>query len=134
MEYIANELERNGVNINKEVFKEQMNMFKKEYGPRYEEIMNRVKPEDLTGIFHTMNMNNYGRILSYLLLLYYERKRGVDITEPLRLVTIAMKVISKKSRKTIWQRLNSITFIYMIIFVKLLILILYYSISLRSFL
>ena len=132
MEYIANELERNGVNINKEVFKEQMNMFKKEYGPRYEEIMNRVKPEDLTGIFHTMNMNNYGRILSYLLLLYYERKRGVDITEPLRLVAIAMKVISKKSRKTIWQRLNSITYIYMIIFVKLLIL--YYSISLRSFL
>ena len=51
MEYIADELKRNGVNINKEVFKEQMNMFKKEYGPRYEEIMNRVKPEDLTGIF-----------------------------------------------------------------------------------
>ena len=132
MEYIADELKRNGVNINKEVFKEQMNMFKKEYGPRYEEIMNRVKPEDLTGIFHTMNMNNYGRILSYLLLLYYERKRGVDITEPLRLVAIAMKVISKKSRKTIWQGLNSITYIYMIIFVNFLIL--YYSISLRSFL
>ena len=132
MEYIADELKRNGVNINKEVFKEQMNMFKKEYGPRYEEIMNRVKPEDLTGIFHTMNMNNYGRILSYLLLLYYERKRGVDITEPLRLVAIAMKVISKKSRKTIRQRLNSITYIYMIIFV--IFLILYYSISLRSFL
>ena len=79
-----------------------------------------------------MNMNNYGRILSYLLLLYYERKRGVDITEPLRLVAIAMKVISKKSRKTIWQRLNSITYIYMIIFVNFLIL--YYSISLRLFL
>ena len=132
MEYITNELKRNGVNIDKEVFKEQMNMFKKEYGPRYEEIMKRVKPEDLTGIFHTMNMNNYGRVLSYLLLLYYERKRGVDITEPLRLVAIAMKVISKKSRKTICQRLNSIAYIYMVIFVKFLIL--YYSISLHSFL
>ena len=132
MEYIADELKRNGVNINKEVFKEQMNMFKKEYGPRYEEIMKRVKPEDLTIIFHTMNMNNYGRVLSYLLLLYYERKRGVDITEPLRLIAIAMEVISKKSRKTICQRLNSIVYIYMIIFVKFLIL--YYSISLRSFL
>ena len=132
MEYIADELKRNGVNINKEVFKEQMNMFKKEYGPRYEEIMKRVKPEDLTAIFHTMNMNNYGRVLSYLLLLYYERKCGVDITEPLRLVAIAMKVISKKIRKTICQRLNSIAYIYMIIFVKFLII--YYSISLHSFL
>ena len=131
MEYIADELKRNGVNIDKEVFKEQMNMFKKEYGPRYEEIMKRVKPEDLTNIFHTMNMNNYGRALSYL-LLYYERKCGVNITEPLRLVAIAMKVISKKSRKTICQRINSIVYIYMIISVKFLIL--YYSISLRSFL
>ena len=132
MEYVADELKRNGVNINKEVFKEQMNMIKKEYGPRYEEIMKRVKPEDLTAIFHTTNTNNYGRVLSYLLLLYYERKRGVDITEPLRLVAIAMKVISKKSRKTICQRLDSIAYIYMTIFVKFLIL--YYSISLHSFL
>ena len=31
MEYIADELKRNGININKEVFKEQMNMMKKEY-------------------------------------------------------------------------------------------------------
>ena len=132
MEYIADELKRNGVNINKEVFKEQMNMFKKEYGPRYEEIMKRVKPEDLTVIFHTTNTNNYGRVLSYLLLLYYERKRGVDITEPLRLVAIAMKVISKKSRKTTCQRLDSIAYICMTIFVTFLIL--YYSISLHSFL
>ena len=94
-----------------------MNMIKKEYGPRYEEIMKRVKPEDLTAIFHTTNTNNYGRVLSYLLLLYYERKRGVDITEPLRLVALAMKVISKKSRKTICQRLDSIAYIYIYIYI-----------------
>ena len=132
MEYIADELKRNGVNINKEVFKKQMNMIKKEYGPRYEEIMKRVKPEDLTAIFHTTNTNSYGRVLSYLLLLYYERECGADITEPLRLVALAMKVIPKKSRKTIYQRLGSIVYIYTPIFVKFLLL--YYSISLHSFL
>ena len=132
MEYIVNELERNGVNINKEVFKEQMNMIKKEYGPVYEEMTNRIKPEDLTAIFHATNTNSYGRILSYLMLLYYERECGADSTEPLRLVALTMKSIPEKARRTTWQRLCSVACIYTTIFVKFLIL--YYSISLRSFL
>ena len=103
MEYIADELKRNGVNINKEVFKEQMSRMKKEYGARYEDMMKRAEPEDLTDIFHSMNMNSDGRILSYLLLLYYEKQRGVDIAEPLRLVANVMKLkLEKKSRKTLF--------------------------------
>ena len=130
MEYIADELKRNGININKKVFKEQMNRMKKEYGPRYEEMMKRAEPEDLTAIFHSMNMNSDARILFYLLLLYYERQRGVDIVEPLRLVANAMKLELKKSRKTLWQRfvlyLGIITCTLTHDFVKIL---LYYSMA-----
>ena len=124
MEYIADELKQNGININKEVFKEQMSMMKKEYGPRYEEMMKRAEPEDLTVIFHSMNMNSDGRILSYLLLLYYEKQRGVDIAEPLCLVANVMKLKLEKSRKTLWQRFGIITC------TLTQILLLYYSITL----
>ena len=67
MEYIASELERNGVNLNKEVFKDQMNKIKEENEKRYEELMERVDGEDLTKIFHTTNMNSDSRIVSFLL-------------------------------------------------------------------
>ena len=33
------------------------------------------------------------------------RQRGVDINEPLRLVANAIKLISEKSKETLWQRL-----------------------------
>ena len=113
MEYIANELKRNGINLNKEIFKEQMNKMKEEYGERYEELLERVDDEDLSVVFHIMNMNSDARILSFLLLLYYERQRGVDITGPIRLVanvmklnlSNVMKLKLEKSRKTLRQRL-----------------------------
>ena len=130
MDYIVNELERNGADINKEVIKEQMNIIRKEYEPLYMEILNHVNPEDLINIFHTMDINTHGRVLSYLLLLYYERECGVDITEHLYLLALRMKVISKK--KTFCQRIGSITCIYTTIFVRFLLL--YYSISCCKFL
>ena len=105
MEYITSELKRNGINLNKEVFKDQMNKIKEEYGERYEELMERADAEDLTEIFHTINMNSDARILSFLLLLYYEWQRGVDIGEPLRLVANVMKLNLKRVEKTLWQRL-----------------------------
>ena len=109
MEYIVNELKRNGININKEVFKEQMNKMKEEFGERYEELLERADAEDLSDVFHSMNMNSDARTLSFLLLLYYERQRGVDITEPIRLVanvmrlnlSDVMKLKLEKSRKTL---------------------------------
>ena len=105
MEYIASELERNGVNLNKEVFKDQMNKIKEENEKRYEELMERVDGEDLKKIFHTTNMNSDARIVSFLLLLYYERQRDVDIRGPLRLVAIVMKLNFEKSKKPLWQGL-----------------------------
>ena len=132
MDYIVIELERNGVDIDKEVIKEQMNIIKKEYEPMYMEILNCINPEDLINIFHTMDINTHGRVLSYLVLLYYERERGVDITEHLHLVALAMKVISKKDKKTFCQRIGSIVYVYTAIFVKFLLL--FYSISYCKFL
>ena len=105
MEYIASELKRNGIILNKEVFKDQMNKIKEEYGERYEELMGRADAEDLTEIFHSTNMNSDARILSFLMLLYYERQRGVDFGEPLRLVANVMKLNLKRVEKTLWQGL-----------------------------
>ena len=128
MDYIVIELERNGVDIDKEVIKEQMNIIRKEYEPMYMEILNCINPEDLINIFHATDINTHARVLSYLVLLYYERERGVDITEHLHLVALIMKVISKKDKKTFCQRIC----IYSAIFVRLLLL--YYSISYCKFL
>ena len=132
MDYIVIELERNGVDIDKEVIKEQMNIIRKEYEPMYMEILNCINPEDLINIFHATDINTHGRVLSYLVLLYYERERGVDITEHLHLVALTMKVISKKDKKTFCQRIGSIACIYTAIFVRFLLL--YYSISYCKFL
>ena len=128
MDYIVIELERNGVDIDKEVIKEQMNIIRKEYEPMYMEILNCINPEDLINIFHATDINTHGRVLSYLVLLYYERERGVDITEHLHLVALTMKVISKKDKKTLCQRIC----IYTAIFVRFLLL--YYSVSYCKFL
>ena len=76
-----------------------------EYGEAYEELLNCLpaEEEDLTNIFHTMNMNCNGRILSFLALLYYERQRGVDIRGPIRLVANVLKL--NFTKKSLWQRL-----------------------------
>ena len=105
MNYIMSELGQNGVNLNKEVFIYEMNKMKKKYGERYEDLLEREDAEDLTEVFYSMNANSYGRIMAFLLLLYYERQRGVDINEPLRLVANVMKLNFKKSEETLWQRL-----------------------------
>ena len=128
MDYIVIELERNGVDIDKEVIKEQMNIIRKEYEPLYMEMLNYINPEDLINIFHATDINTYGRVLTYLVLLYHERERGVDITEHLHLVALAMKVNSKKDKKTFCQRIGSI---YTTIFVRFL---LYYFLSCCKFL
>ena len=56
------ELRCNGININEEVFKTQMKKIIEEYGEAYEGLLNRLhaEQEDLTNIFHTMNMNSDG--------------------------------------------------------------------------
>ena len=106
MEYIANELCRNGANLNKEMLKDQLNKIKEKYGERYQELIHRVDAENLIEVFHAVNINSDGRILSYLLLLYYERQRGVNVEEPLRLVANVMRLnFEKRKKKTLCQRL-----------------------------
>ena len=98
-------LRSNGVHINEEVFKSQMEKMIEENGEIYEEILNRLpaEEENLTKIFHSMNVNSDGRILSFLALLYYERQRGVNIKTPLRLVANVMKLKLRKRSKSLWR-------------------------------
>ena len=101
------ELRGNGIHINEEVFKTQMKKMIEENGEAYEEILNRLpaEKENLTNIFHSMNVNSDGRILSFLTLLYYERQRGVNIRAPIRLVANVMKLNLRKRPKSLWRRL-----------------------------
>ena len=67
MEFILSELRRNRVGINEQVFKREMNKIIKNYGEMYAE-------EELSDVFYTMNINNNGRAMAFLALLYHKRR------------------------------------------------------------
>ena len=75
MDYIASELGRNGVIVNKKVSIYEMNKMKKKYEERYENLLGREDAEDLFEVFHSLNVNSYGQSMAFLLLLYYEATR-----------------------------------------------------------
>ena len=103
------ELRYNGIHINEEMFKSKMRKIIEENGEVHEELMNRLTAdeENLTNIFHSMNVHSDGRILSFLTLLYYQRQRGVNISASIRLVANVMKMKTlKKVEKSMLQKLT----------------------------
>ena len=91
MEIIVNELQRNSVNIDKRTSSHHINEILDRHGELYGEIAARLNPEDVSNVFTEMNVNNFGRAMAYLTLIYL-----LDIPEDARrkavcLVTTIMK-------------------------------------------
>ena len=81
-----------------------MNKIIDDYGQVYEQMADRLgAEEELMDVFHTMNINSNGRAMTFLALLYYKRRSGVDICRPIRLVANVLKL--KFRKKSFWQRL-----------------------------
>ena len=60
MEVIVNELQRNGVNIDKTTLSHHISEILARHRELYSEIAARVNSEDVSNVFTEMNVNNFG--------------------------------------------------------------------------
>ena len=71
MEVIADELQKNGVNINVETLSEHIQYILDNYRDCFNDSVDRLTREELLlDVFHEMNVNNFGRAMAYLTLVY----------------------------------------------------------------
>ena len=70
MEVIADELLKNNVNIDKKILTDHINDVLDRHKELYDEMVARLRPDELSDIFLKMNVNNLGRAMAYLTLVY----------------------------------------------------------------
>ena len=71
IEVIADELEKNGVNVDVETLSEHIQYILGNYRDCFNESVERLTREELLlDVFQEMNVNNFGRAMSYLTLVY----------------------------------------------------------------
>ena len=71
MEVIQNELKENGVRIDIETLTEHIEYILNNYRDCFNQSVERLTREELLlDVFHEMNVNNLGRAMSYLTLVY----------------------------------------------------------------
>ena len=91
MEVIVNELQRNDIDIDKRTLSHHINEILDRHGELYGEIAARVNSEDLSVVFTEMNVNNCGRVMAYLTLIYLLDIPEDARREAVRLVATIMK-------------------------------------------
>ena len=71
MEVIVDELKKNGVNVDVETLSEHIQYILGNYRDCFNESVERLTREELLlDVFHEMNVNNFGRAMAYLTLVY----------------------------------------------------------------
>ena len=71
MEVIVDELQKNGVNVDVETLSEHIQYILGNYRDCFNKSVERLTREELLlDVFQEMNVNNFGRAMSYLTLVY----------------------------------------------------------------
>ena len=71
MEVIQDELQKNGVNVDIETLTEHIEYILNNYRDTYTHAIERLSREELLlDVFHQMDVNSLGRVMSYLTLIY----------------------------------------------------------------
>ena len=70
MEVIADELRKNNVNIDKKILTNHINDVLDRHKELYDEMVARLRHDELSDIFLKMNVNNLGRAITYLTLVF----------------------------------------------------------------
>ena len=71
MEVIVDELQKNGVNVDVETLSEHIQYILGNYRDCFNQAVERLTREELLlDVFHEMEVNNFGRAMSYLTLVY----------------------------------------------------------------
>ena len=91
MELILEELQKNNVDIDMRTLSYHISYLLKRHGVTYNEMVARVKPDELSTIFSEMNVNNFGRAMAFLTYVYV-LKGSEDVTRRgIRLVAVVLK-------------------------------------------
>ena len=72
MEVIVDKLKKNGVNLDVETLSEHIQYILDNYRDCFNDSVEHLTREELLlDVFHEMNVNNFGRAMSYLTLVYH---------------------------------------------------------------
>ena len=91
MEVILDELRKNNVDIDMTTLSYHIHQCLEQYKTMYEQMAIRVGPVGLPGIFNDMNVNNFGRAMAYLTLVYVLDIPENAMREAVRLVATVLK-------------------------------------------
>ena len=91
MKVILDELRKNNVDIDMTTVSYHMHQCLEQYKIMYEEMATRVEAVDLPDIFNDMNVNNFGRAMAYLTLVYVLKGSENVTREAVRLVATVLK-------------------------------------------
>ena len=116
MEVIADELWKNNVNIDKKILTDHINDVLDRHKELYDEMVVRLRPDELSDIFLKMNVNNLGRAMAYLTLVYRMnipedvRREAVRLTASvLREIGVAREIgAARVEEESFTQRLFSV--------------------------
>ena len=62
--------EKNNVDIDILILSHQINYVLDRHEKLYDEIASRLSPDELLNVFYEINVNNFGRAMAYLALVY----------------------------------------------------------------
>ena len=91
MDVVLDALRKNNVDIDMTTVSYHMHQCLEQYKTMYEEMATRVEAVDLPDIFNDMNVNNFGRTMAYLTLVYVLKGSENVTREAVRLVATVLK-------------------------------------------
>ena len=81
MEVIQDELQKNGVPVDKETLSGHIHYIFNHYRDAYNDSVNLLrlssKEENVLNVFHEMDVNTPGRVVAYLTLVYRKKRQSV---------------------------------------------------------
>ena len=106
MEVIADELKKNDVNVGVETLSEHVQYILDNYRDCFNESVERLTREELLlDVFHEMNVNNIGRAMSYLTLVYRMSHiiKEDTVRQAVRLVAPVIRNVGRIEGGFIWN-------------------------------
>ena len=101
MEVIADELQKNGIRVDITTLSIHINEILGRYKDVYNDVANRLNPEQLIDVFHEASINTVGRVMAYLTLVYcMNLTREEDVRKVVRLTVPALRNIIRVDRIT----------------------------------
>ena len=96
MEVIADELQKNNVNIDITILSQHIHYILDNYWDTYNDAVNRVNSAELLNIYNEMNVNTVGRVIAYLALVYRMNiSEETTVREAVRLVVPTLRNIAR---------------------------------------